>query len=165
MAAPLLAARTRAIHCSVEAVAGCQRAATVTAEHVRAELLARRWRPVGKRGKSYVCPSCAEEVMCHPAEGPLMAYAGQRAIDRYTTDGEKRHAVTLFAEVAGTLDAECGQITVAKVGPWDPTDPLNCTTCAAFIAGHMPLPAEPQPALQPQPVQVPVQLELFTTAA
>lgn len=79
------------------------------------------------------------------------AYAGRRAADRHTTVGARRHAVTDYTRMTGIKvpDAECGELGYVLLGEWDDTDPLNCATCAQYVAGLVPLlPEEPLPALQ-----------------
>lgn len=129
----------------------------------------RGWRPFGK---GHACPSCARVVLCNPSVGPVMAYAGQRAVDRFTTEGETRHAVTLFALLSGAMDTECGRLAVVEIGPWDPADPDNCTRCARFVAGTERMPKDPPPLKdRPAPALLAlagadplIQLELFTAA-
>lgn len=73
---------------------------------------------------------------------PIFAYCGQRAADRKTTTGERRHAITLWSQLSGAHDAECGDMGVVAVGEWVDGDPLNCPRCVAYLAGLVAVPED-----------------------
>lgn len=75
----------------------------------------------------------------------LWAYCGQRALDRRSTTGVTRHALTWSAVMSGAMDAVCGVIARVAVGDWSPELAHACPECAALLASD----AEPE------------QLELF----
>lgn len=82
---------------------------------------------------------------------PLWAYCGQRAVDRKSTKGSLRHALTIWARMSGAMDAECGVIGMVEVGPWDPGDPHNCPDCVKYVNGEVPVPEEVAALLAPAP--------------
>lgn len=125
--------------------------------------------------------------LCYPTEGPIWAYYGRRAIIRSSTKDEPLHAVSLYSRLAPRheliekegrddihvllVEAECGVDCVTEVGPWYigprvKDEPQVCRKCAKFVAGTMPMPADP-PAPVPLAVDdpVPVYLQLVLPVA
>lgn len=66
----------------------------------------------------------------------IHAYIGNRAIARGSTSGCWRHAVDDISHLCGSLDTECGQGVVRRIGPWNPDDPDNCSKCVRLLAGQ-----------------------------
>jgi hypothetical protein len=94
------------------------------------------------------------------SDDPVWAYCGQRAVDRKTTKGVTRHALTVWARLSGAMDAECGVIGLVEVGPWNPAawDPDTapaCPRCAAYLAGAVPIPEEHNALAAPDPLGTP----------
>lgn len=103
-----------------------------------------------------------DQEMCAPTEGPIWAYYGRRAVDRKSTKNEPLHAVSLWARLAARhepladdvdpyggarglvlVEAECGVACAIEVGPWESAPVKVCAKCAKFVAGTMPMPADP----------------------